>query len=420
MQSKSQETEIKANKPLRICLLTYRGNPRCGGQGVYAKRLSRALADLGHKVDVVSGPPYPELDPDITLHKLPSLDLYNPEALFRVPTLRELKDPINVLEWASVSAGGFPEPLTFALRARKFLHDNRDNYDVVHDNQTLAFGMLDIQDMIPLVTTIHHPITVDKQTELDAAPHIFARLRVHRWYAFLNMQTKVSQKLRNLVTVSQASRKDISEAFDVPEERFRIAHNGVNFEVFYPLEGMERQKNLIICTNSADTPLKGLRYLIEAVDRIRQYRDIHLLVIGKPKEDGVIENLVKKLKIADNITFTGRIEDEEFAGYYASATMAVVPSLYEGFGMPASEAMACRVPVISTTGGALPEVVGDTGLLVPPADTDALEKAIVRLLDDPAERERLAQAGYERALECFTWRNTALQMEEAYREALAC
>ena len=119
-----------ADRPLKICLISYRSNPHSGGQGVYIKNLCRAMKDLGHQVDVVSGPPNPCLDDDITVHRLPCLDLYNPDDLFRTPTLTELRDPVNLIEWLGVSTWGFPEPYTFGLRAKRFLRGRYQNYDI--------------------------------------------------------------------------------------------------------------------------------------------------------------------------------------------------------------------------------------------------------------------------------------------------
>ncbi|MCK9262885.1 MAG: glycosyltransferase family 4 protein [Desulfomonilia bacterium] len=409
-----------SGSPLRICLFTYRGNPTCGGQGVYTKRLSRALADLGHKVDVVSGPPYPVLDSDITLHKLPSLDLYNPDELFRVPSLKELTSPVNLIEWLGVSSGGFPEPFTSGIRVWNFMRKNARNYDVFHDNQCLAYGLLGIQAIgVPTVATIHHPMTVDRDVEVGSEKIWWRKLKVRRWYSFINMQKRVSRRLSHIITVSEASKDDISRQFAIPPYRFRVVANGINTDIFHPVDGVRRKENQIMATNSADTPLKGLRYLIEAVASIRRYRDVTLTVIGKPKKDGVIDRLVNSLDAHGFITFTGRIPDEDFARYYAGTTMAVVPSLYEGFGLPAGEAMACRVPVISTTGGALPEVVGDAGVLVEPGNARALEKAIVDLLENPEKRGTLAKAGYERVKRHFTWSNTAQNVVDVYREAIS-
>ncbi len=407
------------DRPLNVCLYTYRGKPTSGGQGVYIKRLSRALKDIGHNVEVVSGPPYPIIDADIPLHRLPSLDLYNPDDLFRVPSLKELRSPLNMLEWLGVSSGGFPEPFTNSIRYYNFMRKNLHRYDVVHDNQCLAYGILGIKALgIPTVATIHHPITVDRDLEVASVTPLWRKLKVRRWYSFLSMQGRVSRRLSHIITVSEASRHDISSAFSIPADRFRVVANGINTDIFHPVAGVKRHENRIMVTNSADTPLKGLRFLIEAVAAIRCERDVHLTVIGAPKKDGDIDKLVKRLNAHHFITFTGRIADDEFARYYAETTLAVVPSLYEGFGLPAGEAMACRVPVISTTGGALPEVVGDAGVLVPPADTQALKAAIVGLLDDPARRARLADAGFERVKRHFTWHNTATQVAEVYREAI--
>ncbi|MDQ5985511.1 MAG: D-inositol 3-phosphate glycosyltransferase [Syntrophus sp. SKADARSKE-3] len=406
-------------RPLKICLLSYRGNPTSGGQGVYIKYLSRALRDLGHEVDVISGPPYPELAENIILHPLPGLDLYNPDHLFRVAEYRDLLKPLNQLEFLSMCSGGFPEPYTFGRRVYEHLRRKRPDYDIIHDNQCLASDLLRIPSLgFPMVATIHHPITVDRDMELAAAPNWYKRMKVKRWYAFLGMQVRVSRRLSRIITVSECSKKDISREFGVSPDKFRVVPNGINTDFFYPLSGVERKPHHLLVTNSADTPLKGLKYLLLAVNNIRKRRSIHLTVIGKPKKDGMIEHLVEQLGVKDVVHFTGRIEYEDFARYYAEATMAVIPSLYEGFGMPAGEAMACGVPVISTTGGALPEVVGDAGVLVPPGDSEALEKSIDDLLDDPQKRLHLGQAGLKRVGDSLTWEHAAKKTIAIYQEEI--
>lgn len=404
---------------LRICLMTYRGNPTCGGQGVYIQYLSRALKELGHEVDVLSGPPYPELAEGIALHKIPGLDLYNPEHLFKVRKIRDLASLVNQFEFISMCSGGFPEPFTFGIRAHRHLRKRQKKYDIVHDNQSLSYGLLGIvRSGYPTVATIHHPITVDRDAEIGAAEGWLRRMKARRWYAFLTMQKRVSRRLSHIITVSNSSRADIGREFRIPAERFRVVPNGINLDCFYPLNGIKRADHQILVTNSADTPLKGLRYLLEAVAEIRRERKIRLVVIGKPKTDGVIERLVAELSLGDTVRFTGRIPHEEFARHYAESTMAVIPSLYEGFGMPAGEAMACGVPVISTSGGALPEVIGDAGILVPPADKLALREAILALLNDPERRRRLGEAGLARVKNSLTWRHAAQKTVEVYREAI--
>ena len=288
--------EPEKNKgPLRICLLSYRSNPHCGGQGVYLKNLSRALKDLGHQVEVVSGPPDPLLDEDIKVYHLPSLDLYNPEALFRIPTLRELCDPINLLEWIGVSTSGFPEPYTFGLRAQKFLKDKYDRYDIIHDNQGLFYGLLNVQKAVPTIATIHHPITVDRRLDIAAARSPWKKLKQVRWYSFIGMQIKVSRQLHKIITVSECAGDDISREFNIPRQRFKVVPNGINTELFYPLPEIEREKNHIIATNSADMPLKGLDYLLKAVKEVSKTHPVNLTVVGEPKKDSRIFKLIQDL-----------------------------------------------------------------------------------------------------------------------------
>jgi glycosyltransferase involved in cell wall biosynthesis len=404
--------------PLRICLLSYRSNPHCGGQGVYIKNLSLGLKNLGHRVDVVSGPPDPQLDEGINLFQLPCLDLYNPEDLFRMPTFKELCSPINLIEWLEVSTTGFPEPFTFGLRAYQFLRDKIHSYDIVHDNQSLSYGIWAIGKFLPTIATIHHPITVDRDLAIRAASTLWEKIKQMRWHSFIKMQKMVARTFSHIITVSERAQKDISKNFCIPENNFRIIPNGINTRLFYPATGIEREKNRIIVTNSSDTPLKGLYFLLLAVSKLAVTRHLRLIVVGTPNKNGEILKLVRTLGIENSVTFTGPIDNKEFVTQYAKATVAVVPSVYEGFGLPAGEAMACGVPVICTTGGALPEVVGDAGILVPPADHEALAKAIEILLDNPDQAKYYGQAGYKRVQAHFSWEKAVEKTVKAYREVI--
>ncbi len=403
---------------MKIALLSYRSNPHCGGQGVYVKSLSRALTDLDHRVDVISGPPYPMLDPDVRLIRLPSLDLYNANDLFRIPKIWELKDPVNLMEWLGISTMGFSEPLSFGMRVWNYLKTRVHQYDIIHDNQSLSYGLWAIKRKLPTIATIHHPITVDLDIALKSEPVTWKKLKHLRWYSFLLMQKIVTRTLPHIITVSTCAQKDISHRFRIPEDRFTIIPNGINTNLFYPKPDIERVKNRIIVTNSADTPLKGLYYLLLAVAELARDMDIRLIVVGTPKKNGRILRLVEKLGIQGVVKFTGRITDEEFVRQYAKATVAVIPSVYEGFGLPAGEAMACGVPVISTTGGALPEVVGDAGILVPPADPTALADAIRKVLTEPALAKKLSTAGYQRVQNHLTWQAAAQKTVDAYKRVI--
>ncbi len=405
-------------------MLTYRGNPRSGGQGVYVRLLSRELVALGHQVDVWSGPPYPELPEGVRLVKVPSLDLWNDAALFRRPTLCELRDPINVAEYARTKLGGFPEPLTFSRRvARRFQRERlASQYDIVHDNQSLGPGLLRLREELPVVATIHHPVTRDFRIALEATSSPLRRYGLRRWYSFLPVQQRVSRQLDLILTVSEASARDIATDYGIASERLRVVGNGINLETFRPLPGIERREDRLITTLSADSPLKGFTFLLEALAELRRTRpSLRLTVIGQPGARSQTAARVRRLGLEDAVHFTGRVEAEAIARAYAESTVAVVPSLYEGFGFPAGEAMACEVPVVATTAGALPEVVGrdgQAGLLVEPGSAPALAAAIGALLDQPEKRREMGIAGRKRVLSCFTWRRACERTVETYREAI--
>ncbi len=400
---------------LKIGILSYRSNPHCGGQGVYVRHLTQALSDLGHRVEVIAGPPDPQLNGSGTLTMLDTLDLYNADNPFRTPHIRELKDPINLLEWLDVSAMGYPEPMTFGMRVNRHLKGCESKFDIIHDNQSLSYSLLSLQRKVPVTATIHHPMTVDRRLAVQSTRSYIKKLKALRWYSFIGMQKQVARRLKTIITVSDSSKRDIAREFKVSESNFKTIPIGIDTDNFYPLDHIRKIPGRLIVTNSADTPLKGLYHLLFALKKVVKKHRVSLTVIGTPKKNGGIENLVKKLDIGSHIEFTGRIDHDRFVREYAKASIAIVPSLYEGFGLPVGEAMACRIPVISTTGGALPEVAGDAAKLVPPGDAPALEKAIIELLEDPKQRETLAQKGYERVMSEFTWEKTAIKTAQAYR-----
>jgi glycosyltransferase involved in cell wall biosynthesis len=411
-------TDADQTRSLRIAILGYRSHPYGGGQGVYIRYLSKALVEAGHRVDVISGPPYPHLDPRVRLIEIPSLDLFaNGLASLRLHHMGSLS---NIIEWLSKLTGGFAEPYTFGRRVVKHLRQHGQDYDLIHDNQSLSYGMLQIQDMgLPLVTTLHHPITSDLRIALRAARRWWEKLLIARWHSFLYMQKRVVKQLHNIVTVSECSRQDIARDFGIQPAGINLVYNGIDTQVFRPLPDVTRRPLRLMATASADAPLKGLRFLLRSYARLlRTYPQLELLVVGKPRPGGDTERLLHKLQLQDKVQFVSGISTEQMVRYYAQATIAVVPSVYEGFGLPAGEAMACAVPVVSTEGGALPEVVGDAGLLVPVRDVTALTTAIESLLEDEALRLQLGQRGRERIEEKFCWKVTAGQMSAYYMQVL--
>lgn len=410
--------------PLRIALLTYKGNPFCGGQGVYVRHLSRELARLGHTVEVIGAQPYPVLDAvgaGVTLTELPSLDLYRQPDPFRNPRLGEYRDWIDAVEVGTMWTGGFPEPLTFSLRARRHLTARRGEFDVIHDNQTLGYGLLGLGT--PLVTTIHHPITVDRRLDLAAAPSRKRRLSVRRWYGFTQMQKRVARRLPSVLTVSGSSRAEIVEDLGVARDRVHVVHIGADTRLFSPDASVPEIPGRIVTTSSADVPLKGLIHLVEALAKLRAERpDAHLVVVGRRAEDGPVAAAIARFGLEGAIDFVKGITDAELVDLIRGAEVACVPSLYEGFSLPAAEAMATGTPLVATTGGAIPEVAGTDGetcLAVPPGDAGALATALGRLLGDADLRRRLGAAGRERVLRRFTWEQAAIGTAEHYRAAIA-
>jgi glycosyltransferase involved in cell wall biosynthesis len=406
---------------LRVALLSYRSKPHCGGQGIYIRHLSRELANLGHEVEVFSGQPYPDLDPGVGLTKVPSLDLYREPDPFRVPRPREFRDLIDVEEFLTMCTAGFPEPKTFSKRVARLLADRVDDFDIVHDNQVLGYGMLDIEKLgLPLITTLHHPITFDRRIDLAAATGWRRKLTLRRWYGFLRMQGKVARRARKILTPSETSRRDIAKDFGVDPARMQVILLGVE-EGFRP-PTTPRVKGRILAMASADAPMKGIATLLEAFAKLRTERDVELVLVSKPQPGGRTEQLVERLAIEDSVRFVHGISDAELVELMGSAEVACVPSLYEGFSLPTAELMACATPLVVSRAGAIPEVVGPDGLcadLVTPGDVGELERALADMLDDDERRARMGAAGRKRVEELFSWRAVATAVARAYEEVIA-
>ena len=407
--------------PLRIAYLTYRGKPHVGGQGVYTRHLTKALVDLGHHVEVFGGQPYPILDSRIPLHKLPSLDIFNDQYPGRFPAYWEIKDWPSFVETAQFLKGTFGEPRAFSIRAYNELSKRVNDFDLVHDNQCLGYGILKIEKKIPTIVTLHHPITKDRKLEMEHTKTWFKRRAISRWYSFVNMQGKVASKMPRVVVVSENSIADIHTDMKVSLDRMKLVPVGVDPDLFTPLPHISRKPGHLITTASADVALKGLSYLLEALAKIRTERDVHLTIIGRPRE-GANADLIRKLGLTDCITHVSGVSDERIVELYAESELAVVPSLYEGFSLPAIEAMSTGICLVATTGGALPEVTGtdnDTVLSCPAGDADALAASIRRGLDNAELRNRIGAAGRTRVVERWSWKHCAQLTVDQYREVLS-
>jgi glycosyltransferase involved in cell wall biosynthesis len=408
---------------VRVALLSYRSKPHCGGQGVYVRHLSRELVRLGHEVEVFSGQPYPELDPGVRLTRVPSLDLYREPDPFRTPAWREYRDLVDVQEVATMWTAGFPEPRTFSRRVLRLLRERAGDFDVVHDNQTLGSALLGVEAAtgVPLVATVHHPISVDRRIDLETAPSWHKRASLRRWYGFVRMQARVARRMRMVLAPSESSARDVVTEFGVDADRVRVVLLGVD-DGFVP-PTVPRVPGRILAMASADAPMKGIATLLEAFAKLRTERpELELLLVTRPAPGGRTEQLLDALSIRDHVRFVHGVGDAELVELMGSAEVACVPSLYEGFSLPTAELMATATPLVVSRAGAIPEVVGPDGLcadLVTPGDVGELVAAVEALLDDPARRARYGGAGRSRVDELFSWRAVAAATAAAYEEAVA-
>ena len=404
---------------MKIGFLSYRSHPFSGGQGIYVRHLSNAFTKLGHEVYVISGPPYPELSKGVNLIKIPSLDLFSVESRLKAFKLNFLLNPTELIEWLGIMTGGFPEPYTFGRRVSAFLKSNDVDLDIIFDNQSLCYALLDLQEKYPLVTTIHHPITKDHRLELDNSRNWKERLSTNRWHGFLRMQKKVAPKLKHIVCVSAQSSRDVQQEFKVQENRIDVILNGIDINTFKLRETSSVIKNRIVTTASADIPLKGLKYLISALSNIiNAYPDTHLVVIGKSPSESSIRNLITGLEMDEKVSFHSNLSEQEVVDIYSSAEIAVIPSLYEGFGFGAGEAMSCGVPLISTTSGGLREVIGNAAMKIKAGSSKDIEDSVLDLFLDTKKQLYYAAQGRERMEKEFDWDIAAKKYLNVFKKAM--
>ena len=400
---------------LNIAILSYRSAKFGGGQGVYIKDISFALSLMGHNVDVISGPPYPDLHDGVKLIKLPGLDLFETFSFkdrFKKFKKKKCKNFDDYYEFFIALVGGFPELRTFGNRANDYLKNN-NNYDVIIDNQSISYGLIEIQKRFPLIEIIHHPITFDFKFELAASKKIKYKISRYLWYSFLKMQKQVAPKLQNIITVSQSSKKGIIEEFNCKKNNILVINNGLDTEEFSPIEESVRDLNRLITTASADVPLKGLDYSLKALKILKKDNpNIHLIVIGSPKKGGHTERLIKELNIKENVFFKKHISKEEIRKLYSTSSVAIVSSLYEGFGYPVIEAMSCEVPLIATNVSSIPELVGKYAILIDPKDENLLSHKIKNILSNYDDHKKTAIQGRQHIIKTFNWSKITNEYEK--------
>ncbi len=411
---------------MKVLFLLHQGNMYSGGQGVYTAQITRELARLGHDVHLIVGPPWPDTDRAVTVHRVPSYSVYRLLETSRFffygrPAL-SFFNPLNFYELATSRYGQFSVMSAFSWRAFMRWRELQAQYrfDIVHDVQSLGYGswMIHASGM-PIVANIHHPLSIDRLNQMQQAARVGMKIRKANFYPFF-MQEIVARRMDRIITGSHNSQASVQQAFALRSEQITTIHDGVDTSVFRPL-ALARRPNGILYNGNSDDRNKGARYLLEAAAILRDRNiDIHLTFVDRPGAE-MAPRMVHDLALGDRVTFTGRLPVEELARTHNEASIFVSPSLYEGFGLPAAEAMACGTPVVATTAGAFPEVIadGETGILVPPANAPALADAIAALLADPQRRATMGAAGTRRIEDHFSWKACAVKTAALYEDVLA-
>jgi len=409
---------------MRIALLTYRGNMYCGGQGIYAAALAKEWKRAGHEVHVFSGPPLPELAAGIPLHEIPNDNVFGQEHpdFFDPAAPFSLFKPMSLWELGVSRFGVFPEMHTFALRLmmRWPRIQRRHRFDIVFDNQCLSWGLLGIRAMgIPVVSVIHHPLHIDREADFAIDRQLWKRIK-RTLYFPLWMQQRVAPRLDKIVTVSHASRAAIERYFGIPEKKISVVYNGTDAEIFRPIEGASKEQELLFVGRTEDRK-KGIGTMLEALTLLPE--SVRLKIIdGRIPEDGLVPQTIRRLGLEKRVTIIDRMLDvSELVNQYSTARIALVPSFFEGFGFPASEAMACGLPVVANAVGALPEIVGSdgkTGCLIPPRNAPAMAKAISDILSEPGRAEQMGRDARQRIQRVFRWSEAAAELTTIFEETI--
>ena len=406
---------------LNIAILSYRSAQFGGGQGVYIRDISLALKLKGHNVDVISGPPYPNLHDGINLIELPGLNLFETFS-FRDRLKKFFKKKNKKLdhyyEFFSVLFGGFPEPKTFGNRANRYLKSN-DHYDLIIDNQSLSYGVMHIQKRFPFIEIIHHPITFDYKHELESSRKIKYRISRYRWYSFLNMQKKVAPHIKRIITPSKSSKEGIIDEFNCKKVNITVINNGLDTNEFSPVKEVKRNEFRLITTASADVPLKGLDFSLKALKKLKKdFPDIHLIVIGLIKKGGHTEKLIKNLGLEDDVIFKSNLTKKQIKDCYSKSSIAIVSSLYEGFGYPVVEAMSCEVPLIATNASSIPELTLEFAKLINPKSEEMIYQSVKDILADYDNYKKIAIRGREHVINNFNWNKITQEYEDIIYETI--
>jgi glycosyltransferase involved in cell wall biosynthesis len=412
-------------RPLRIAYVAYRGNMNSGGQGIYLWFLAREMARLGHEVHVFVGPPYPDPMPFAKVEELPNQQFWAKWVLDQkdqiVPRQNPLQvlQPLNFYELAASRIGFLPEPFAFSLRAfGRLTHHLRNDghFDLVHDVQCLGYGLLGLRALgLPVVTTVHHPLSVDRRASFVRDESTRDAIGTAKFYP-IGMQAFVARHLDCVLTSSEISARQIVRDYGVQPQRIRNVRNGLDTNLFSPDASVEKSENELLCVGRSTDPNKGIATLIEALGHLPDH--VTLTLVDDDSPDNQVRRWARDAGVLDRLRLTGRVASKELVDLYRRAAVVVVPSRYEGFGLPAVEAMACGTPVVAARSGALPEVLDLTGggILAERDNPLSIAQAIQSLLQNTETRALMAKRGRERVVENLSWPKIAAATAEVYAD----
>lgn len=415
-------------RPLRVCFIAYRGNMACGGQGIYLYFLARELARQGVEVDVVVGPPYPDAMPFAQdVQELPNQEhwarWFTRDYGGMIPQggARAALSPLHLYELGASRLGFLPEPFAFSVRAFKAISNrlrSGERWDLVHDVQCLGYGVLGLKAMgLPIVTTIHHPLTVDRRASFIRDETFRDAIGTMSFYP-IGMQSFVARRVDRVFTSSDESAQTIAEDFRVQPQKIRNVYNGLDTDLYCPDRTIERRPHQLLCVGRASDPNKGIRNLIRSLALMP--KELELTLVDNNHPDNEVFKWAREAGVSERLHVTGRIETEALVDLYRSSAITIVPSRYEGFGLPAAEAMACETPVVACRAGALPEVMSlcQGGVLVDRDSPEALAQGVRELFSQPERRMELGREARKRVEAHLSWREIARLTREGYLEVL--
>ena len=406
-------------KKLKIGLLSYRSDPFSGGQGIYIKNVSEALQNRGHEVTIFSGNPLPIVSNKIKVVEINTpgyFETFNSFERFKIFQAQE-KTRLDLWDFIETFTGTFTEPIFFGdrlLQNTEFAK-TADSYDVFHDNQSIS----NYSDSInkKLITTLHHPIHVDRDIDLENESSFLRKLAIKRWYSFLNFQKKNLKKVKKIISPSKSSKKDICHYFQYPAEQISVIWNGIDLAdcKFHQRTSFNSEFVTII---SSDVPMKNLRNILKALYLLKNDGlDAKLTIIGDLRDDN--KKLINDLDLNDLVSFRRKLPRDELIKILNASDIGIAASSYEGFGFPLVEMIATGLPVIVSDKASLPELAGEAGLKFNSDDVSDLKEKMKELIKNHTLREKLAKNSKVRRDAFFGWDEYAKKLEDLFEEIIS-